>query len=175
MDFNTGSLKINIFKVLFWEGGVTKKSTLCTVLIMLTIMDGHLPCHRSCGEEVDSLNECLDLLRAPRRPLAAGSTTLAAARSAPLRQLQVFLFLTLRFLVQNSHLRDRQIRRSDSSFKTRTCMANINVNSQSLQCITVERPQFSFQSRLLCYLSAKQVSAKIIIIGVNHQPLATSC
>ena len=37
-----GSLKINIFKVLCWEGGmegVTKKSTLRTLLIMLTIMD----------------------------------------------------------------------------------------------------------------------------------------
>ena len=38
LHFHTGSL-INIFKVLFWEGGVTKKSTLCTLFIMLTILD----------------------------------------------------------------------------------------------------------------------------------------
>ena len=38
LHFHTGSLKINIFKVLFWEGGVTKKSTLCTLLIMMTIL-----------------------------------------------------------------------------------------------------------------------------------------
>ena len=34
MPFQTGFTKINIFKVLFWEGGregVTKKSTLCNV------------------------------------------------------------------------------------------------------------------------------------------------
>ena len=45
---NNGLLIINIFKILFWErgreGGVTKKSrpTLCTLLIMLTIMDDPL-------------------------------------------------------------------------------------------------------------------------------------
>ena len=41
LHFHMGSLKINIFKVLFWEGGRghKKKSTLCTLLIMLTIMD----------------------------------------------------------------------------------------------------------------------------------------
>ena len=41
LHFNTGSLKINIFKVLFSEGGrgSHKKSTLCTLLVMLTIMD----------------------------------------------------------------------------------------------------------------------------------------
>ena len=42
-----GVAKINIFKVglLFWEGGregVTKNSTLCTLLIMLIIMDDPL-------------------------------------------------------------------------------------------------------------------------------------
>ena len=42
--------KINIFKVLFWEGEregvVTKKSAMCTLLIMLIIMDDPLdhPC-----------------------------------------------------------------------------------------------------------------------------------
>ena len=42
LHFHTGSLIINIFKEHFWEGGregVTKKSTLCTLFIMLTIMD----------------------------------------------------------------------------------------------------------------------------------------
>ena len=42
LHFHTGSLKINIFKVFFLEGGregVTKKSTLCSLLIMLTILD----------------------------------------------------------------------------------------------------------------------------------------
>ena len=34
-DFEKG-LRINTFKVLFWE---SKKGTLCTLLIMLTIMD----------------------------------------------------------------------------------------------------------------------------------------
>ena len=46
LHFHTGSLKINICKVRFWEGGregVTKKSTLCTLLIMLTILDDLLP------------------------------------------------------------------------------------------------------------------------------------
>ena len=35
-------LKVNIFKVLFWEGGrdVTKNNTLCTLKIMITILDG---------------------------------------------------------------------------------------------------------------------------------------
>ena len=41
LHFHTGSLKINIFKVLFLEGGrgSQKKTTLCTLLIMLTILD----------------------------------------------------------------------------------------------------------------------------------------
>ena len=40
---DTGSLKINIFKVLFWKGGrVHKKSTLFTLLLMLTILGGHI-------------------------------------------------------------------------------------------------------------------------------------
>ena len=45
LDFHTELLKINIFKVLFLEGGrrvgkgVTKKRTLCTLSIMLTILD----------------------------------------------------------------------------------------------------------------------------------------
>ena len=41
LHFHMGVAKINIFKVLFWEGGrgVTKKRTLCTLLIMLIIMD----------------------------------------------------------------------------------------------------------------------------------------
>ena len=34
-----GSLKINIFKELFWEGGGHKKSTLCALLIILSILD----------------------------------------------------------------------------------------------------------------------------------------
>ena len=34
LQFHMGSLKINLFKVLFW---VTKKSTLCMLLIMLTL------------------------------------------------------------------------------------------------------------------------------------------
>ena len=33
MLFTAGSLKINIFKVCLWEGGVPKKSTLCMLLI----------------------------------------------------------------------------------------------------------------------------------------------
>ena len=37
LHMHTRSLKINIFKVLFSDGGVTKKSTLCTLLIMLII------------------------------------------------------------------------------------------------------------------------------------------
>ena len=37
LHFHTGVAKINILKVLF-GGGVTKKSTLCTLLIMLRIM-----------------------------------------------------------------------------------------------------------------------------------------
>ena len=42
--FHTGSLKINIFKVLFLVGrvGVRKMSTLCMLLIMLTILDDPL-------------------------------------------------------------------------------------------------------------------------------------
>ena len=38
------TLKIEIFKVLFWLGreGVTEKSMLCTLLIMLTILDDPL-------------------------------------------------------------------------------------------------------------------------------------
>ena len=39
LHFQTGSLKINIFQVLFWEGEVTKKNTLWMLLIMLTPMD----------------------------------------------------------------------------------------------------------------------------------------
>ena len=40
LHFHMGSLKINIFKVLLiGREGVTKKSTLCTLLIMLTILD----------------------------------------------------------------------------------------------------------------------------------------
>ena len=36
-------LKINIFKVIFWYGGrVRKKSTLCTLLIMLTFLNNTL-------------------------------------------------------------------------------------------------------------------------------------
>ena len=35
LHFHMGALKINIFKVLFWGH---KKSTLCTLLIMLTIL-----------------------------------------------------------------------------------------------------------------------------------------
>ena len=43
MAFSYGVGKINIFKVLLGKlGGVTKKSTLCTLLIMLTIMDDPL-------------------------------------------------------------------------------------------------------------------------------------
>ena len=40
LHFLTGSVKINIFKVLFCKGGrgSQKKSTLCTPLIMLTII-----------------------------------------------------------------------------------------------------------------------------------------
>ena len=36
LHFHTGVAKINIFKVVFWEG------TLCTLLIMLIIMDDPL-------------------------------------------------------------------------------------------------------------------------------------
>ena len=32
------ALKINFLKVLFWDGGVSKKSIMCTLLIMLTII-----------------------------------------------------------------------------------------------------------------------------------------
>ena len=41
LHFHTVTLKINIIKVLFWEGGggSQKKGTLCTLLIMLTIVD----------------------------------------------------------------------------------------------------------------------------------------
>ena len=39
LHFHTGSLKINIFILLGGREGLTKKSTLCTLLIMLTIMD----------------------------------------------------------------------------------------------------------------------------------------
>ena len=40
-DLDKRSLKINIFKILFWEKGegVTKKSTLRMLLMMLTILD----------------------------------------------------------------------------------------------------------------------------------------
>ena len=38
VDLYDALLKINIFKGLFLEGGVTQKSTLCTLLIMLTIL-----------------------------------------------------------------------------------------------------------------------------------------
>ena len=36
LHFHTGSLKINILEVLFWEGGrgSQKESTMCTLLIM---------------------------------------------------------------------------------------------------------------------------------------------
>ena len=38
-----GLFRINIFKVRFWDGGgVTKKSTLCTLVKMMTIMDDPL-------------------------------------------------------------------------------------------------------------------------------------
>ena len=40
LHFHTGSLKINIFKVIFWEGGRgSQKSTLCMLFIMLIILD----------------------------------------------------------------------------------------------------------------------------------------
>ena len=40
LHFHAGSLKINIFKVLFLEGGRGhKKSTLCMLLMMLTILN----------------------------------------------------------------------------------------------------------------------------------------
>ena len=40
LHFHTGWLKINIFKVLLGgREGITKKSTRCTHLIMLTILD----------------------------------------------------------------------------------------------------------------------------------------
>ena len=42
LHFHMGPLKINIFKVIFWEGGrrgSRKKSTVCTLLVMLTILD----------------------------------------------------------------------------------------------------------------------------------------
>ena len=41
LHFRTVSLKINIFKELVWQGGrgVTQKSTLCTFLIMLTVLE----------------------------------------------------------------------------------------------------------------------------------------
>ena len=44
LHFHTGSLKIDVFKVLFWEEGmegVPKKSTLCMLWIMLTIQLFH--------------------------------------------------------------------------------------------------------------------------------------
>ena len=40
--FRIGSIKINIFKVLFWEGGGHKKNTLCMLLLMFIIMDDPL-------------------------------------------------------------------------------------------------------------------------------------
>ena len=87
-----------------------------------------LPRHCSCGEEVDGLNECLHLVSAPRRHLAACST-LAPACSAPLRQLQLFLFLSLRFLVQNSHLCGRH----QGEFLPATLGLCINGHLKSLQ------------------------------------------
>ena len=41
LNFNKGSLKSTFSKYSFWKG-VTKKSTLCTLLIMLTILDDPL-------------------------------------------------------------------------------------------------------------------------------------
>ena len=40
-DFDTGSLKINIFKVLFWEGGGGSRIGVicCVLLTKLTILD----------------------------------------------------------------------------------------------------------------------------------------
>ena len=46
LHLHTGSLKINILKVLFWEGGRGSQKrvgpSMCTLLIMLTIMDDPL-------------------------------------------------------------------------------------------------------------------------------------
>ena len=43
LPMHTGSLKINNFKVLFWEvESGSQKRVLCTLLIMLTIMDDAL-------------------------------------------------------------------------------------------------------------------------------------
>ena len=40
LHFHTGSLKIKFFKVLFWDGGRgLQKRVLCTLLIMLAIVD----------------------------------------------------------------------------------------------------------------------------------------
>ena len=64
LHFCTGSLKINIFKVLFWEGErerVIQKSTLCTLLIMLTILDDPLiirQIHYHDWERNHSLEKC---------------------------------------------------------------------------------------------------------------------
>ena len=38
LHFHTGSLKINIFNVIFGRKRVTEKSTLCTLFIMLSIL-----------------------------------------------------------------------------------------------------------------------------------------
>ena len=54
-DFEKGSKKINIFKVLFWEGrggGSQKKNTMCTVLILLTRIKVRLYSLGRCSHEV---------------------------------------------------------------------------------------------------------------------------
>ncbi len=44
-----GSFKINIFEVLFWEGGKEGVRTLCTLLIMLIILKGNqVHCTEHC-------------------------------------------------------------------------------------------------------------------------------
>ena len=73
---HTGSLKINIFKVLFWNGGrgVTKKSTLCTLLIMLTIIDYPLLV------TVCTIQENCELQRDPSEELAQLQEELVACK-----------------------------------------------------------------------------------------------
>ena len=52
LHMHTGSLKINIFKVLLGgRKGVTTKSTLCTLLIMLTFLDDPLALQCLCSQQ----------------------------------------------------------------------------------------------------------------------------
>ena len=57
LHFHMWLLKINIFKVLFWGREGYKKSTLCTLLIMLTILDDPLlKCLKVFVEDHESSN-----------------------------------------------------------------------------------------------------------------------